>query len=119
MSNGARPKRSEIWWVDFAPAVGAEIQKLRPAVVVSDNAIGKLPLKIVVPVTDWNPNYELIPWFVKIPKTDNNNLEKDSGADAFQVKSVSLTRFDKKIGVVNKTQIREIAAAVALCIGFQ
>ena len=43
------PKRGEIWRVDFNPTKGAEIQKQRPAVVISSDALGKLPLKIVAP----------------------------------------------------------------------
>jgi len=113
------PKRSEIWLVNFDPSKGAEVQKSRPAVVVSDNSIGKLPLKIVVPVTEWNPRYEFSPWFVKLRSTQMNGLSKDSGADAFQVKSVSLSRFVKRLGAISSTQIGDIAAAVALCVGFQ
>jgi mRNA-degrading endonuclease toxin of MazEF toxin-antitoxin module len=41
-----------------------------------------------------------------------------SGADAFQVKSVSLHRFQTKLGVLTQAQMSEIAAAVSLCIGF-
>ncbi len=36
------PKRGEVWNVKFDPAVGAEIQKVRPAVVISDPAIKAL-----------------------------------------------------------------------------
>ena len=60
------PKRCELWNVRFDPSVGAEITKIRPAVVISENAIGKLPLRIVVPVTDWKSNYGTYPWFVKV-----------------------------------------------------
>ncbi|MDJ1182434.1 type II toxin-antitoxin system PemK/MazF family toxin [Roseofilum sp. BLCC_M143] len=48
-----KPKRGEIWQVNLDPTLGDEIRKTRPAIVVSANAIGKLPLKLVVPVTDW------------------------------------------------------------------
>ena len=42
----------EIWWVTFNPSVGAEINKKRPAIIVNDDAIGILPLRIIVPITD-------------------------------------------------------------------
>jgi mRNA interferase MazF len=51
------PLRGEVWLVDFDPAVGAEIRKLRPAVVLSLDTIGRLPLRMVVPVTDWKMAY--------------------------------------------------------------
>ena len=49
------PLRGEVWKVNFSPSVGAEIQKVRPAVVLSLDVVGRLPLRIVVPITDWKP----------------------------------------------------------------
>ena len=45
-------KHAEIWLVDFAPKVGQEIDKVRPAVIVNHDSMGALQLKVVVPVTD-------------------------------------------------------------------
>jgi mRNA interferase MazF len=39
------PKRGEVWLVNLDPTVGAEIRKTRPAVVVSSDAVGILPVK--------------------------------------------------------------------------
>ena len=61
------PKRGEVWDVDFDPPRGAEIGKTRPAVVISEDAIGRLPLRIVVPITEWNSRYATYPWFVQLP----------------------------------------------------
>jgi mRNA interferase MazF len=44
-------RRSEIWLINLDPTVGAEIRKTRPAAIVSEDAIGILPLKVVVPIT--------------------------------------------------------------------
>ena len=53
-------KQNEVWLINLDPTVGAEIKKTRPAVIVNDNSLGKLPLKIIVPVTDWKEIYHLI-----------------------------------------------------------
>ncbi len=53
------PKRGEIWLVNLDPTVGAEIQKTRPAIVISSDYIGKLPLKLMVPITDWKDSFAL------------------------------------------------------------
>ena len=42
--------RSEIWLINLDPTVGAEIRKTRPAIIVNDSRLGKLPLKIIIPV---------------------------------------------------------------------
>jgi mRNA interferase MazF len=111
------PKRGEVWTVRFDPAVGAEIQKVRPAVVIGVDSVGRLPLKIVVPITDWKPVFANFAWFVHLPVTPDNGLAKDSGADAFQVKSVSEIRFLDGLGELTADQVDEIAAAVAACVG--
>src|SRR5436309_16033210 len=107
--------RGEVWDVEFRPAVGAEIQKTRPAVVVNVPEVGRLPLCIVVPVTDWKPVFAQFSWFVHLRPTRENGLVKESGADAFQVKSVSENRFVRKLGQVTAQQADQIAAAIALC----
>ena len=57
MPTAPTPARGDIWLIDFDPAVGAEIRKLRSALVISVNAIGRLPLRLVVPITDWKSQY--------------------------------------------------------------
>lgn len=44
--------RGEIWRVNLDPTIGAEIRKSRPVVIVGDDRIGKLPLRVIVPLTD-------------------------------------------------------------------
>ena len=111
------PQRGEIWLIDFEPAVGAEIRKIRPALVINLDTIGRLPLRIVVPLTDWKPHQVRFPWFVKLPATPANGLAKDSGADTFQTKSVAEDRFVRWLGNVTQKQLDEVASAIALCVG--
>lgn len=117
MATAPTPSRGEIWLIDFDPAVGAEIRKLRPALIMSVNTIGRLPLRMVVPITDWKPQYATYPWFVELPASPSNGLAKNSGADAFQAKSVSLSRFVRRLGTVTAAQLEEVASAIALCVG--
>ena len=67
-------KRSEISLLNFDPTIGSEISKTRPAVVVSNDAVGVLPLKVVVPVTDWKDRYIRYSWMIKIVNITQNKL---------------------------------------------
>ena len=44
--------RGSVWWVEFDPAIGSEIQKTRPAVIVSNDIANRyLARVVVVPLT--------------------------------------------------------------------
>jgi mRNA interferase MazF len=107
------PRRSDVWLVDFDPSVGEEIRKVRPAIVIGQDILRHLALRVVVPLTGWKPHYAGRFWHVHIPASPANGLAKDSGADAFQVKSVSEARFTRWLGVASANEIDAIADAVA------
>ena len=110
------PKRGEVWWVRFDPTVGSEINKTRPAVVISSDAIGKLAVKIVVPLTKWNDDFVSNIWHVSVTATSANGLEKNSTADALQTKSVAIERFETKAGRLTESQLDEITRALAAVV---
>jgi mRNA interferase MazF len=105
-------KQSEIWLVDLDPTKGAEIQKKRPAIIVNDDRLGKLPLKVVVPITDWKDHYQMAPWMVKLEPNKTNGLSKDSSVDCFQVRSISQERLVKKLGSIESNTLQEIKEAL-------
>ena len=114
-------KQGEIWLINLDPTIGAEIKKTRPAIVVNDNNLGKLPLKIIVPLTDWKDRYDVAPWMVKINPDDKNGLDKESAADCFQVRSLSQERFVKRLGIVSNHLMDEVRLSLSrvLSIDFQ
>ena len=85
--NPATPQRGEIWLVNFDPTVGTEIQKTRPAVVVSSNAVGRLPIKLVAPLTDWKEYFAPNIWHVRIDPDPTNGLTKVSAVDTLQLRA--------------------------------
>ncbi len=108
--------RGEVWRINLNPTVGAEIRKTRPVIIVNADEIGILPLKIIVPLTDWKERYEEAVWMTKIEPDAENNLSKTSAADAFQVRSVSKERFVEKLGKVSGEQLADISEALAIVL---
>ncbi|HMG73486.1 MAG TPA: type II toxin-antitoxin system PemK/MazF family toxin [Pyrinomonadaceae bacterium] len=112
------PKRGEIWLVGFDPTIGSEIRKTRPAIVISSDAVGRLPIKLVVPVTDWKDHYAANIWHVRIDPTPTNGLAKTSAADALQLRGVDRLRFIKKLGDASPLILRQIVVAVTAIIEY-
>jgi mRNA interferase MazF len=108
--------RGEVWLINLDPTVGAEIRKTRPAVIVSDDSIGVLPLKVIVPITEWKEHYGVAPWLVRLDPGADNGLEKTSAADAFQVRSVAQQRFVRRIGVLGPEDMRRIGEALVVVL---
>jgi mRNA interferase MazF len=108
--------RAEVWEVNLDPTIGAEIRKICPCVIVSRDALGRLPLKIVVPLTEWDSRYETAPWHIPIDSSPANGLAKKSSADTFQVRSVSQDRLVRRIGVLTEDTMVRIGQALKLCL---
>jgi mRNA interferase MazF len=112
------PKRGEIWLVNFNPTVGAEIKKVRPAVVISSDSVGKLPIKLIAPITDWKTYFSPNFWQVKIEPNSINGLIKASTIDTLQLRGMDLQRFIRKLGSVSEIAMLEVLASIATVIEF-
>lgn len=110
------PKRGEIWVVDLDPTQGSELDKKRPVVVISSDGVGRLPIKLVAPITEWKDHYSQNIWHVKIMPNALNGLDKASAVDALQVRCISVERFIRKRGHASTTIMEEITAAIAAII---
>ncbi len=106
-------KRTEIWLINLDPTIGAEIRKTRPAIIVNDDSLGILPLKVIVPISDWKNRYSAADWMIRIDPDSTNNLTKISAADCFQVRSLSKIRMVKRIGEVTDNKMEEIEIGLA------
>ena len=105
-------RQGEIWEINLSPTVGAEIKKKRPAVIINDDAIGILPLKVIVPITEWKDRFQGAIWLVRIEPDNENKLIKTSAIDTFQIRSVSTKRFLRKTGSVSSNVLNEIKTAI-------
>ena len=109
--------KGEIWLINLDPTVEAEIQKTHPAMIVNENAIGILPWRVIVPLTDWKERYAIAPWMVRIEPDATNGLSEPSAADAFQMRSVSQERFARRIGRISEAILQEVLKAIQVVIG--
>lgn len=116
MTTNPHPKRGEVWQIDLDPTVGVEMQKVRPVVVISSDAAGKLPIKLVAPITGWDNRYSSNFWHVKVNPSPGTGLTKASAVDVLQSRGVDLSRFKKKLGRLDAATMEEIAIAMAALV---
>lgn len=112
------PKRGDIWLVRLNPTVGDELQKTRPAIVISADGLEGLNLRLIVPITSWKSSFISIPWIVQIVPSEQNNLTKISAANPLQTRSVSLERFVKKIGFLDENTLETVILGLGLVVQF-
>jgi mRNA interferase MazF len=109
--------RGEVWMVNLNPTQGDELFKILPAIVVNDDAIGVLDLRVIVPVTAWQPTFAGCDWLVRLDSTAGNGLTKDSAADTYQIRSVSLRRFGRQLGTLNDADLERVLDGIVAVIG--
>ena len=110
-------RRGDIHAVDLDPSHGSEADKRRPAVIVSNDAANATARRLgrgavtVVPVTS---NVERVyPFQVLLPAADTG-LDRDSKAQAEQIRSVAVERVGGRLGVVPNALMLEIDEALRL-----
>jgi len=109
--------RGDIWLVEFDPVVGSEVNKRRPAVIVSNDRANTAAMRqgrgvvTVVPVT--SNTARILPFQVLLP-APVTGLSVDSKAQAEQVRSVAVERLSRRIGRAGAAELARIDDALRL-----
>jgi mRNA interferase MazF len=104
-------KRGEVWWVEFDPAVGSEIRKTRPAVIVSnDSANRNLTRVVVVPLSSRTGRQYPGEALVTV-------AGQASKAMADQIMAADKARLKGQLGTLDKTDMAALEEAIHVHLG--
>jgi mRNA interferase MazF len=104
-------RRGEVWWVAFDAALGGEIRKTRPAVVVSNNSANSaLNRVVVVPLS--SQVAKLYPGEALVMVEG-----KQAKAMADQITTASKLRLRNRVGALSLEDVRGVEAAILLHLG--
>jgi mRNA interferase MazF len=113
-------RRGDIHAVDLEPARGSEADKRRPAVIVSNDAAnataGRLGRGVVTVVPVTSIVERVYPFQVLLPAAQTG-LDRDSKAQAEQVRSVAVERVGNQLGVVPNAIMLDLDEALRLHLG--
>ena len=104
-------KRGEVWWVAFDPAVGSEIQKTRPAIIVSnDSANRNLKRVVVVPLT--TNTSRVFPGEARVSVAG-----EFCKAMSDQLMAADKLRLKEKLATLSKSDMLEVEQAICVLLG--
>jgi len=98
--------RGEVWWVDFDPARGGEIQKIRPAVIVSNDASNRNLNRLqVVPISS-----KVARLYPSEAAIELNGEPRKAMAD--QIATVSKQRIKSRVGILSQPDMLAVERAI-------
>ena len=104
-------KRGEVWWVDFDPAMGSEVKKTRPAVIVSNDASnGAMSRVQVIPMTSNTSKLYVFEARIAIKGAQGKAM-------ADQIMTADKQRLKKRIGKVSPSEMLGIERAIKVQLG--
>lgn len=109
------PVRGELYWVNLDPAVGTEIAKTRPALIISNDVGNEYsPRVIVAPITSQGTE-RVYPFEVLVPAGEAG-LNRASKVLTSQIRTVDKRRLGERLGALSSERTAAVDQAIRLSL---
>ncbi len=109
------PRRGEVYWVNLDPAIGSEISKKRPAVVISNNVGNEYAGRVIVAPVTTKGGDRVYPFEVKLEKGEGG-VKEASKVLLDQIRTVDKSRLSTKLGALGPPTLEKINRAIRLSL---
>ena len=110
------PMRGELYFVNFDPTVGAEIQKTRPALILQNNIGNTLSDTTIVAAVSTYSGGRVYPFEVLLSK-GTGGVSHDSLVLLNHIRTIDKQRLLKKLGTLELATMKEVAGALSISVG--
>lgn len=109
------PRRGEIYWVDLDPAIGSEIAKTRPAVIISNDIGNQYSARVIVAPVTSGGRARVYPFEVLV-QAGESGLAQDSKVLLDQIRTVDKARLRQRIGALPTVRLLAVDQAIRLSL---
>ena len=112
-----RPKRGDIFLVNFDPTLGAEIRKTRPALILQNDIANKFSPVTIVAAISSRFDDRFYPTEVLISAKARTGLAADSVVLLNQIRTVDKKRLAQRLGRLSSAKMEEVDQALRISVG--
>lgn len=109
------PRRGEIYWVSLDPAIGSEIAKTRPALIISNDTGNQFADRVIVAPISSGSTDKTYPFEVFLPAAEAG-LPKASKVLLDQIRTVDKQRLGHRVGALTGKRMEEVNRAIRLSL---
>jgi len=112
------PRRGEIYWLDFSPATGAEMQAMHPALVIQNDIGNQASALTIVAAITTNLRVADLPVGVRI-EPEESGLPRPSVVHLGHIYTVDKRRLGRRVGLLPAAVMRQIDTAIQVSLGLR
>ncbi|MCL5987112.1 MAG: type II toxin-antitoxin system PemK/MazF family toxin [Actinobacteria bacterium] len=112
------PARGEIYWLDFSPSIGSEMQDIHPALIIQNDIANKVSSLTIVAAITSNLKVASLPVAIVIEPKDSG-LPQKSVVHLGQIYAIDKRRLCKLIGKLSAQKIEEVNGSILVSLGLK
>ena len=109
------PRRGELYWANLDPAIGSEIAKTRPALIISNDIGNQYADRVIVAPISSGGLGKIYPFEVQL-NSGEGGLPRESKVLLDQIRTLDKSRLGQQIGVLSPVRMEEVDRAIRISL---